>query len=101
MAPSARYVRARSIEKSPTASEANGAPPSTQTCDPSSKPRDDAQSAPSTPYASLSKLARSPSHRQCHREREQLPKFDFVKAFVFPPEVIANKLYNSVLVYRV
>ena len=40
-----------------------GAPPSTQTCDPSSKPRDDAASAPSTPYASPSKVARSPSQR--------------------------------------
>ena len=63
MAPSARYVPARSIEKSPTASEANGAPPSTQTCDPSSKLRDDAASAPSTQYASPSKVARSPSQR--------------------------------------
>ena len=39
------------------------APPSTQTCDPSSKPRDDAASAPSTPYASPSKVVRSPSQR--------------------------------------
>ena len=38
-------------------------PPSTQTCDPSSKLRDDAASAPSTQYASPSKVARSPSQR--------------------------------------
>src|SRR3974377_2430696 len=79
MAPSARYVPARSIEKSPTASGANGAPPSTQTCDPSSKPRDDAKSAPSTPSASPSKVARSPSQRD--NRKSDVSNYEFGDLF--------------------
>src|SRR5208282_4025048 len=103
MAPSARYVPARSIEKSPTASEANGAPPSTQTCDPSSKPRDDAASAPSTPYASPSKVARSPSQRD-NRKRDvsnySLPPWDVAGTFTLSDTPVVQILnYTNVDFY--
>src|SRR5208282_5867843 len=103
MAPSARYVPARSIEKSPTASEANGAPPSTQTCDPSSKPRDAAAYAPSTPYASPSKVARSPSQRD-NRKRDvsnySLPPWDVAGTFTLSDTPVVQILnYTNVDFY--